>query len=83
MYSVTLSPLAVRQLDMLNENQMKPIIRAFEVLKVNPRPSGVKKLKGRPGYRVRAGNYRIIYQIFDSELRINVLAFGDRKDIYR
>ena len=83
MYSVTLSPLAARQLDKLNERQIKPILQAIYGLQENPRPSGVKKLKGRPGYRIRAGNYRIIYSIFDFELRIEVLAIGDRKDVYR
>ena len=83
MYSVILSPFAVRQFDKLNETQIKPIIQAINKLKENPRPPGVKKLKGRPGYRVRAGNYRIIYSIFDAELRIEVLAIVDRKDIYK
>jgi mRNA interferase RelE/StbE len=83
MYSVTLSPLAIRQLNKLNERQIKPILQAITGLRENPRPSGVKKLKGRPGYRIRAGNYRIIYSIFDFELRIEVLAIGDRKDVYR
>jgi len=83
MYSVTLSPLAARQLDKLNERQIKPILQAIYGLRENPRPAGVKKLKGRAGYRVRAGSYRIIYSIFDSELRIEMLAIGGRKDVYR
>jgi mRNA interferase RelE/StbE len=48
----------------------------------NPRPHGCKKLKGREGYRIRVGNYRIIYDIFDRELIVDVIAVGDRKDIY-
>lgn len=42
----------------------------------------MKKLKGRPGYRIRAGNYRVIYSIFDKQLFVEVLAVGDRKEIY-
>jgi mRNA interferase RelE/StbE len=48
----------------------------------DPRPKGCKKLKGRDGYRIRTGNYRIIYEIFDTELLIDVIAIGHRKDIY-
>ena len=39
-------------------------------------------MKGRVGYRIRIGDYRIIYEIFDSELLVAVMAIGDRKDIY-
>ncbi|MDR1023051.1 MAG: type II toxin-antitoxin system RelE/ParE family toxin [Prevotellaceae bacterium] len=55
----------------------------MEKLSENPRPAGCKKLRGQYGYRVRAGNYRIIYDIIDSNLIIKVLAIGNRKDIYR
>ena len=48
----------------------------------DPRPSGCKKLKGRNGYRVRKGDYRIIYDIFDNQLTIEVVALGHRKEIY-
>ncbi|WP_194976607.1 type II toxin-antitoxin system RelE family toxin [Aquiflexum lacus] len=51
-------------------------------LKENPRPFGYKKLKGREGFRIRTGDYRIIYEIFDSDLIIDVIALGHRKDIY-
>jgi mRNA interferase RelE/StbE len=49
---------------------------------VNPRPNGFKKLKGREGFRIRIGNYRVIYNIIDSELVIEVIALGHRKNIY-
>jgi mRNA interferase RelE/StbE len=48
----------------------------------NPRPHGVKKLKGRDGYRIRVGNYRIIYEVYDDQLIIDIIAIGHRKDIY-
>jgi mRNA interferase RelE/StbE len=48
----------------------------------NPRPVGYKKLKGRNGYRIRTGNYRIIYDIFDTELVVDVITLGHRKSIY-
>lgn len=48
----------------------------------NPRPFGFRNLKGREGYRIRVGNYRIIYDIFDDELVIDVIQLGHRKDVY-
>ncbi|MFN3640982.1 MAG: type II toxin-antitoxin system RelE family toxin [Flavobacterium sp.] len=45
-------------------------------------PQGAKKLKGRDGYRVRVADYRIIYDIFDDVLTVDVIALGHRKDIY-
>jgi mRNA interferase RelE/StbE len=54
---------------------------AIADLAKNPRPAGCKKLKGRSGYRIREGNYRIIYEINDKILT-TVIEAGDRKDIY-
>lgn len=48
----------------------------------NPRPAGCKKLKGRQAYRIREGNYRIIYEINDKMLSVKVIEAGDRKEIY-
>lgn len=51
-------------------------------LEINPRPFGYIKLKGRDAYRIRVGNYRIIYEIEDKILKVTVIDAGDRKDIY-
>jgi len=56
----------------------------MEALTRNPRPHGVKKLSGEQNlYRIRAGDYRIIYQIRDKELVVLVLKLGHRRDVYR
>ena len=57
--------------------------KAMLDLQEDPRPVGCKKLKGRNGYRIRVGNYRIIYEIEDNILRVIVIDAGHRKDIYR
>ena len=51
-------------------------------LETNPRPIGYMKLKGKDAYKIRAGNYRIIYEIEDKILKVTVIDAGDRKDIY-
>ena len=73
-YTVVLSKKAQKQLD-------EPIIEAIAGLEENPRPAGYKKLKGSDAYRIRTGNYRIIYDIFDNLLLVDVIGLGHRKDI--
>lgn len=81
-YSIFLTKKAQKQLDKLQNDVAEPIIEAISYLEVNPRPSGCKKLKGREGYRIRVGNYRVIYEIFDDKLVVDVVALGHRRDIY-
>ncbi len=81
-YTVVLTRKAQKQLDKLSDNIAQPIIEAITRLEENPRPAGFKKLKGRDGYRIRIGNYRIIYDIFDTELIVDIITLGHRKDIY-
>jgi mRNA interferase RelE/StbE len=81
-YTITISKTAQKQLDKLTDAIANPIIKAITDLADNPRPHGYKKLKGRPGYRIRKGNYRIIYEVVDNILLIDVISIGDRKDIY-
>ncbi|HWZ21443.1 MAG TPA: type II toxin-antitoxin system RelE/ParE family toxin [Cytophagaceae bacterium] len=65
-------------------NLITLILKALSIyaLAKNPRPSGCKKLKGRDGYRIRVADYRIIYDIYDSTLVVDVVDLGHRKDIY-
>lgn len=81
-YTAVLSKKAQKQLDKLSNNIADLIFDAIARLEDNPRPSGYKKLKGRDGYRIRTGNYRIIYDILDTELIVDIIALGHRKDIY-
>lgn len=52
-------------------------------LEENPRPADCKKLKGRPGFRIRVADYRVIYEIEDNILKVIVIDVGHRKDIYQ
>jgi len=81
-YTIVIASKAQKQLDKFSDHIAAPILDAISDLAEDPRPSGCKKLKGREGYRIRVGNYRIIYEIFDSELIVDVIAVGHRKDIY-
>jgi mRNA interferase RelE/StbE len=81
-YKIDIKPAAQKQLDKLPNADAEIIIDVILKLSNNPRPIGYKKLKGRNGYRIRKGNYRIIYEIFDKLLLIDIIKVGDRKDIY-
>ena len=81
-YTVVLSKKAQKHLDKLSDNSAQPICDAIAGLEENPRPSGYKILKERDGYRIRVGNYRIIYDIYDTELVVDIITLGHRKDIY-
>jgi mRNA interferase RelE/StbE len=81
-YAIEISKTAQKQLDKLSENTAEPILHAIADLAFDPRPNGYKKLKGLNGYRIRVGDYRIIYEIKDSLLLVKVINVGHRKDIY-
>jgi mRNA interferase RelE/StbE len=81
-YQVTLKKRAVKALQNINEPYYSKIKEAIYSLANNPRPKGYTKLKGRDGYRIRVADYRIIYDIFDNILLVDVIDLGHRKDIY-
>ncbi len=82
LYKVTLKKRAIKALEKINEPYYSNIKKAIYSLADNPRPTGCKQLKGRNGYRIRVADYRIIYDIFDDELIVDVIDLGHRKDIY-
>lgn len=81
-YTIALTRTAQKQLDKLPEQVAEVLLDAIEKLADEPRPDGCKKLKGRPGYRIRKGDYRVIYDIQDDVLTIEVIAIGHRRKIY-
>ena len=82
-YRIEVAPAAVRQLRKLDRGAQRRVQAAIELLASEPRPSGAKKLVGGDGeWRVRTGDYRIVYQIHDNVLLVLVVAVGHRRDIY-
>ena len=83
-YRIELSPAAVRQLRKLDRVAQRRVQAAIELLATGPRPGGAKMLVGGDGeWRVRTGDYRIVYEIHDGVLLILVVAVGHRRDIYQ
>ncbi|WP_088242607.1 type II toxin-antitoxin system RelE family toxin [Calothrix rhizosoleniae] len=83
-YTVEISTRAVKQLNKLPPEIQKRIQVKIDELAIEPRPNGVKKLKNRENaYRVRVGDYRVLYDIFDDVLLIIVVEIGHRSKVYK
>ncbi len=82
-YEIVLTKSAQKKLAKLSKELQILIGTAINNLAASPRPSGCKKLKGnQTDYRIRIGDYRVVYEIHDNKLVILVLNLGHRKDIY-
>lgn len=82
-YRIVVSRPAQKQIFKLPTNIGEELNRAIAKLSENPRPTGYKKLVNRDAYRVRSGQYRIVYKIDDEIVTVYIVAVGHRKDIYR
>ncbi len=83
-FRVEFKPSAAKALAKLDRQAQRRIVQRSEALATDPRPQGVEKLAGdENAYRVRVGDYRIIYEIRDEVLLVMVLKVGHRRDVYR
>lgn len=81
-YSILIHKSAQKSLLKIERPAQDRIIKAIRNLSGNPRPHGAKKLAGRPAWRIRIGDYRVIYEIHDRELIVIVVVIGHRRNIY-
>ena len=81
-YEIQFKRAAIKSISKINEPHYSAILKSINQLSENPRPFGYKKLTGRDGFRIRIGNYRVIYEIFDSILVIEIVNVGSRGGIY-
>jgi mRNA interferase RelE/StbE len=82
-YQVILPKSVRKELDRLPDDIANRILTRLAALQDTPRPSDAKKLKGRDAWRIRVGDYRVLYEIHDRVLQIFVIAAGHRREIYR
>jgi mRNA interferase RelE/StbE len=82
-YEIALSPPAARQLRKFNPDVRRRIQAVLELLSENPRPPAATRLVGGSGeWRVRTGDYRVVYEIHEGRLLVLVLRMGHRRDVY-
>jgi Cytotoxic translational repressor of toxin-antitoxin stability system len=82
-HSIEVKPSADKVIDGLAEKARVRILKAIRGLAINPRPTGCKKLKSTDLYRIRVGDYRVIYEIHDDVLVVLVIKVGHRQDVYQ
>jgi mRNA interferase RelE/StbE len=83
-YSIQILPSAERAIANLDGTQRRRIGAKIDTLATNPRPAGVKKLKGEDDlWRMRVGDYRVVYEIRDRHLVVLVVTVGHRREVYR
>lgn len=81
-YRIDVLPAAVRAIRKLPPEAKRRIQAVIEVLAEEPRPPAAKKLTARPEWRVRTGDYRVLYRIEDEVLTIVVVHAGHRRNVY-
>ena len=82
-YSVLIKPSAAKELERLPDKPRRQIARRIQALAHRPRPAGCEKLTGEDVYRIRQGDYRVVYSIADAELTVVVVRIGHRREVYR
>jgi len=82
-YEIYFKESVWKELRKVPKKYLKKILSRIENLGFDPRPVGCEKLTAHELYRIRQGNYRIVYSIQDSELTIWVIKIGHRKEVYR
>ncbi len=82
-YTLRILPRAEKELGALDLRPYQAIKEKIYELGDNPRPAGCRKLTDLPGWRLRVGNYRVVYEIDDKTKTVTVLRVGHRKDVYR
>jgi len=82
-YSLTIRRSAAREIEALPKVDRIRVVERIQRLADDPRPPGCEKLSGEEKYRVRQGDYRILYEVADAIITVIVVKIGHRRDVYR
>jgi mRNA interferase RelE/StbE len=82
-YEITIKKAAVKELEDIGQRDLRKVIKRIQSLAQDPRPGGCQKLSHKQQYRIRQGNFRIVYSIDDKSLIVDVVKIGHRREIYR
>lgn len=80
-YRIEIKRSAAKEIKKINKEDLDLILSTINKLSVNPRPAGAIKLTGKDLYRIRAGNYRILYEIVDKLVLVTIVKVGHRREI--
>lgn len=82
-YRLRLKRSAERELRSLPGADLKRIVKRISQLAGQPRPLGCEKLSGQPAYRIRQGDYRVLYTVDDKQRLVQIVKIGHRREVYR
>jgi mRNA interferase RelE/StbE len=82
-YKLLIKPSAVKELEAVPAKDRRKVAAKIQAFAVEPRPPGSEKLSGQERYRLRQGDYRVVYAIDDAAHTVLVVKIGNRRDIYR
>lgn len=82
-YRLFIKPSAVKDIEALPKKDRSRVVAKIQSLATNPRPPGCEKLSGHELFRLRQGNYRILYTVHDADLIVVVIKVGHRREVYR
>ncbi len=82
-YEISVKKSAAKELGDIPKKELQKIIKKIQSLSSEPRPQGSQKLSHKEQYRIRQGDYRVIYSIDDDNLAVNIIKVGHRREIYR
>ena len=82
-YRLLIKPSAAKELETLPAKDRKPVAAKLRRLASEARPPGSEKLSGQENYRLRQGDYRVVYSVDDDESVVVIVKIGHRRDVYR
>jgi mRNA interferase RelE/StbE len=82
-YKIYTRKSVVKELGDIPKKDLQKVVKKIQALSANPRPQGSQKLSHKERYRIRHGNYRIVYSVQDKEQTIHIVEIGHRREVYR
>jgi mRNA interferase RelE/StbE len=82
-YNITIKKSAAKELGDIPKKDLRRIVKHMQSLTANPRPHGSQRLSNSEQYRIRQGDYRVVYSVDDKECLVDVVKIGHRREIYR
>ncbi len=82
-YKITIKKSAAKELEDIPRKELRRIVKRIQSLALNPRPQGCQKLSRQSRFRIRQGDYRIVYSVEDKGCIVDIVKIGHRREIYR
>jgi mRNA interferase RelE/StbE len=82
-YNLVTKKSAERELRAIPKQDLRRVVMRIQGLAHQPRPTGCEKLSGQERYRIRQGDYRIVYAVDDEQRTVEIVKIGHRRDVYR